>query len=277
MAEQKKWTAAEKAQQFGVPVDTIYTARIFLNCVIPLFREIAMRMPALRDKFSSRDGVIQIAAETPEGKWGTHFILASGDMTTHLGVHEAPDVELCFKSLEHLNAFFKNQTKALPKLKGILKLGLFIPTMKTLLKMSALLSAKEAPADPDTKALLTRLYFYLLSSGISQLNKLGHPDVSKWAKMSPDRVYAWTVDGHVDIAAYIRVKAGNSKSSKGQYQRSKPFFTMRFADIDSALAILLQTGDLLALTAEEKLIMEGAPEFGAKLGDFMMLVGAYAQ
>ena len=52
---------------------------------------------------------------------------------------------------------------------------------------------------------------------------------------------------------------------------------MRFADLDSALSILLQTGDFLTLTAEKRLILEGAPEFGAKIGDFMQLVGSYIQ
>lgn len=143
--------------------------------------------------------------------------------------------------------------------------------------MSSLLSVKEAPEALEDKELLTRLMFYLLTSGISQLNKLKEPSVHEWAKKSPDRVYALTVSGYEDLGAYIRVKAGKSRSARGNYKRSKPFLTMRFADVDSALAILLQTGDLLNLTAEEKLIMEGAPEFGAKLGDFMMLVGSIIQ
>ena len=56
-----------------------------------------------------------------------------------------------------------------------------------------------------------------------------------------------------------------------------PFFTMRFNNLDSALGILMSTDDMLASVREGKLIMEGAPEFGAQLGDFMMQVGAYAQ
>lgn len=256
--------------------DTLYTARIFLDCVLPLFKEVAMNTE-LKQKFRGKSAIIQVAVNTESGKWGTHFVLSDGEMKTQLGPAASPDVELLFGDLNHFNAFFKNQTKKLPKMKGMFKFSIFIPTMQTLLKMAGLLSAKEAPKEEKTKQLLTKLYFYLLSSGISKLNKLGHPDVSKWAKTSPDRVYAWAVDDHPDLAAFIRVKAGNTKSSRGQYQRSKPFFTMRFADVDSALAILLQTGDLLALTAEQKLIMEGAPEFGAKIGDFMMLVGSYAQ
>lgn len=51
---------------------------------------------------------------------------------------------------------------------------------------------------------------------------------------------------------------------------------MRFDSIESALGILLQQEDMLAFTAEGRLMMEGAPEFGAKIGEFMMLIGEYA-
>lgn len=52
---------------------------------------------------------------------------------------------------------------------------------------------------------------------------------------------------------------------------------MRFDSFDSALGILMQTADMLDSTRSGKLIMDGAPEFGAQIGDFMMQVGAMAQ
>ena len=81
--------------------------------------------------------------------------------------------------------------------------------------------------------------------------------------------------GKPELYAYIRVKAGNSKSARGEYTRSKPFFTMRFDSVDSALGILMQKDNMLESTAKGKLIMEGGPEYGAQLGEFMMLVGPY--
>ena len=56
-----------------------------------------------------------------------------------------------------------------------------------------------------------------------------------------------------------------------------PFFTMRFNNLDSALGILLSTDDMLDSTKKGKLIMDGAPEFGAQIGEYMILVGSYAQ
>lgn len=255
--------------------DDLYSARIFLDAVIPLFKEVALYQ--FPDKFANKQGVVQFRVNSPEGDWGTHFTIDKGEIITSLGVIDSPTVELYFKSVDFFNAFFKGKTKKLPKIKGFGRLGLLAATFKTLLKISALLNMKEAPKDAETQKLLAKLYFYLLSSGISVLNKAGHPDVVKWSKPSPDRVYAFTIDGEEDLAAFVRVKAGKTKASRGRYKRSKPFMEMNFADVQSALGILMQTADMLALTAEKKLNMKGAPEYGAKLGDLMMLVGSYAQ
>lgn len=257
--------------------DEIYSAKIFFNAAIPLFKEIAVRTD-LGKSFLGKNGIVQISANTPEGKWATHFLIEDGNIQTRLGSSDdKATVELEFKDLASFNGFFKGTSKKLPKIHGLTKLGLLIPTFSVLLKMSSLLGATEAPKDEATKELLVLLYFYLLSTGISQLNKAGHPDISSWAKKSPDRVYAWSVDNYPEIAAYIRVKAGNSKAARGAYKRSQPFFTMRFDSLDSALAILLGTGDMVEMIANNQMMMDGAPEFGAQIGDYMLLIGDYAK
>ncbi|MBQ7595534.1 MAG: hypothetical protein IJU45_02585, partial [Clostridia bacterium] len=85
------------------------------------------------------------------------------------------------------------------------------------------------------------------------------------------------VDNHPEVSAYLRVKAGKTRAGRGTYKRAMPFFTMRFDSLDSALGILMSTDDMLESTKAGKLIMDGAPEFGAQIGDYMMLVGSYAQ
>lgn len=257
--------------------EELYSNKIFLNAVLPLVKVIVEETESLKKGFEGKTGKIQISALGEEGKVGTHYILEEGKWTVKLGITEFPDVELEFQSIESFNNFFKGKSKKLPKIKGFKNLGLLINTFKALLKMASMLGATEAPKEQDEKELLVKLYFYLLSAGISQLNKAGHPRVSDWVKKSPDRVYAWIVDEKPDLSAYIRIKAGNSKSSRGKYTRSAPFFTMRFDSPDSALGILLQTDDLLEATMNENLIMEGAPEFGAQIGDFMIMVGDYAK
>lgn len=257
--------------------EDLYSNKIFLNAVLPLVKVIVEEDSGLNKAFKGKSGKVQISAMTSERKVGTHYIIDNGEIEVKLGITEKPDLELEFKTIESFNGFFKGSSKKLPKIKGIKNLGLLIATIRALLKMAALLGATDIPETEEEKDLLVKLYFYLLSSGISQLNKAGHPEVSKWAEKSPDRVYAWTIDGKQNLSAYLRVKAGNSRSARGQYTRSKPFFTMKFDSTESALGILLEKDDMLESTINEKLIMEGAPEFGAQIGEFMLMVGAYAK
>lgn len=258
--------------------DDRYAGKIFFNAVLPLVRVILDDTPGIGSKLRGKSGIFQVSAQTDTGLWATHFVVDKGEVTTTLGASsKKPTVELFFRSLQDFNGFMKGTSKKLPAIRGLLKVGILIPFMKALLKMASLLKMKEAPKDEPTQRLLVKLYFYLLSSGISQLNREGHPSINAWTKTSPNRVYAWTVDGYEDVAAYLRVKAGKTKSAHGRYMRSKPFFTMRFVDLESALATLLSTGDMVELVAQGKMVMEGGPEFGSMLGDYMLLVGSYAQ
>lgn len=264
--------------------DVVLTNKIFLSAVLPLLKVIAGDVPSLSKKFEGMNSVFQVSAIDPNvegGKVGTYFIVENGEWTVKNDqVAENPDVDLEFKSLDAMNSFFKGKISlsTLPKMKGLLKnTKVFTALLMTLLKMSSLLTAKAAPEKEEDKALMVKCYFYLLSSGISQLNKQGHEGIHDWTSKSPDRVYAWAVDGHPEVSAYLRIKAGKSRSGRGVYKRAMPFFTMRFDSFDSALGILLSTDDMLESTKKGKLIMDGAPEFGAQIGEYMMLVGAYAQ
>ena len=264
--------------------EVLLTNKIFLNAALPLLKVIATDDPKLAKKFEKVHCIYQVSAldpNAPEGKYATHFTVNNGEWKVCADkVATNAHIELQFKSMETMNAFFKGKIapSTLPKMKGIAKKPVeFASFMMVLLKMSSLLNIKEAPADEATQVLACKCFFYLLSSGISQLNKNGHEGVQDWAKKSPDRVYAWAVDGHPEVSAYLRVKAGKTRAGRGVYKRAMPFFTMRFDCLPSAFGILLSTDDMLQSTKEGKLIMDGAPEFGAQIGDFMMQVGAFAQ
>jgi hypothetical protein len=262
----------------------LFSYKIFLNAALPLVKVIATDVPALAKKFEKAHCVYQISAlapDLPEGKVATHLTINNGEWTVCPDkLTDAPLVELQFKSINAFVAFFKGQMSpaTLPKMKGALKnFGAFLNLMQVLLKMSALLSAKEAPKDEATQTLLVKCFFYLLSSGISCLNKCGHEAIHDWALKSPDRVYGWAVNGHPEVSAYIRVKAGKSRAGRGEYKRAMPFFTLRFDCLESALGTLLGIDDMMEATKAGRLIMDGAPEFGAQLGDFMLTVAGYAQ
>jgi hypothetical protein len=259
------------------------TNKIFLSAALPLVKVIATDIPKLAKKFEHTHAVIQISAldpESPVGKVATHFVINAGEWIVHNDkVDKKPHIELEFKSIEAMNGFFKGKIgpATLPKMRGVKNTGTFLAFMQVLLKMSALLGAKAPPEDEETKKLLVKCFFYLLSSGISTLNKQGHEDVHNWALKSPDRVYAWAVNGYPELSAYIRVKAGKSRAGRGEYKRALPFFTLRFNNLDSALGILMSIDDMLEATKAGRLIMDGAPEFGAQVGEFMLIVGGLAK
>jgi hypothetical protein len=267
-----------------IPESELFANKLFLNAVLPLLKVVATDVPKLAAKFQKVTAVAQISAlapDAPGGKVATHFQIESGEWTVRNDqVCPSPDVELQFKSIPAMNAFFKGKIgpATLPKMRGVLShFGLFLAFMQTLLKMSALLTVKEAPKDEETQRLVVKCFFYLLTAGISQLNKLGHPEVAAWTKPSPDRVYALAIADHPEVAAYLRIKAGQSRSGRGVYTRALPFFTLRFDSFTSALGILLSTDDMLDATKAGRLTMDGAPEFGAQFGGFLLTVGEYVQ
>ena len=88
------------------------------------------------------------------------------------------------------------------------------------------------------------------------------------------------IDAAVRVIArggLARVKGGRTKESRGLYTRAKPFFAMAFDSPRSALGILLEIDDMIAATTAGKITMQGAPEYGAELGELMLLVGGYAK
>jgi len=266
----------------------LYASRIFLNAALPLLAVLARDKPSVRSAFAGKSGVVQVsaradtegipAADGVPAKIGTHFVVEKGIPRCVPELHASPDLELEFPTVKALNAFFSGASKKLPRIRGgFKKPGLLVATFSGLLTMASFLGAKTPPKAASDRELLVKLFFYLLSSGISQLNKAGHPAVSKWAKTSPDRVYALSVLGEPELAAYVRVKAGNTKAVRGLYERSKPFFTLAFDSPRSALGTLLGEDEMLAATAAGKIVMQGAPEYGAQLGEFLLLVGSLAK
>lgn len=261
--------------------ETRYTNKVFMAGALPLMKTIATDVPELAKKFKGVHAVYQVSAKVnAQDKEAVHFVVEDGEWSCKLGEYfgqDKIDAELEFSSMEKMNAFMKGDMSKLPKMK-IKSFSKFIKFMMVLLKMSSLLGIKEPPEnDEATSILLCKLYFYLLSSGISQLNKLGHPAIHDWTLKSPDRCYQWEVVGHPECTAYIRIKAGKSRAGRGEYKRAKPFFNMKFDSPTSALKILLGTGDMFQMTADKQLIMEGGPEFGVQIGDYMMIVGDLAK
>lgn len=262
----------------GLSENDIYANRIFLNAVLPNLKTVAQDLPEIAKLWQGRNALCQISARDGDGKVGTHFIIEKGAWKVVPGISEnKPDIELEFPSIPRLNSFFQGKSKALPKIHGLLNPGLLIPFMKTLLKMASLLNMTKPPEDERLKGLLVKMYFFLLPAGISQLNKAGYREIKDWTKNMPDRVFSFEVEGHPEVASYLRIKAGMTKVGRGLYTLSTPFFAMRFQSFDAALGILMGTDDMMASQTGGKMIIDGAPELGMVLGGFLFTVGDFAK
>jgi len=272
MAETIKLTQGDK-----------YALRIFFFSALPLLKVIAETDPGYKKKFAGKSFVFQVSVLSDEfkktGKLATHFVVENGAWTTHVcESHPKPDIELEFSTPEKFILFFTGKGMPLPKMKGVLKnFGKFVAILLTLLRMAGLLQAKDAPEKLEDQTMLIKLYFYLLSNGISQLNKVNHPATKAFTEKSPDRTYAYAVNGYEDLQAWVRVKQGNTVAGHGAYKRCKPFLTMRFDNPIHALDILMSKGDMVEYMKQGFLTVEGAPEFGGVIGALMMDVGYYAQ
>lgn len=266
----------------NITQDDLYAARIFFNSALPLLKVVIQSRPALAKKFANKSIVFQVSAlydKAPGGKMSTHLIFNKGEITCKVSeTHSNPDIEFVFPNLNKFIIFFSGRGMPLPKMKGIVKnLGSFTAIMQGLLGMAKLLQAEDAPKTQEDRELLVKLYFYLLPNGISQLNKAGHEKIHEWALKSPDRAFAYAVNGYPELQSYIRVKEGNTKAGRGEYPRCKPFLTLRFDNVEHALDILMSKGDMIDYIAAGYLTVEGAPEFAAAIGEFMFTVGDYAK
>ena len=74
------------------------------------------------------------------------------------------------------------------------------------------------------------------------------------------------------MAAYLRVRAGQTKSGRGLYERRRPFVHMRFHGVDGALVVMNKEVDFVDGVGKGFVRIDGSPEYAANLGDFMMRV-----
>ena len=111
---------------------------------------------------------------------------------------------------------------------------------------------------------------YMITTALSQYNKGGDPEMTKWTSKQPERIYQISVTGEDDIAGYFKVKAGKSKAGRGFYTKRLPFVHMKFNGIDGALPILLNEVNMVEAVRDGLLSLEGSPEYGRDIGNFMV-------
>lgn len=249
----------------------LLAARLFFRAVFPIIKVILQDDPKMKRKFQSVKAEIQFTAKYEKGPIGAWLIFNNGEFSVDYGICQNPDITFSFKSVKKMNDMLAGKP-VLPSIKGITKFSLLIKILSLLLSLKILMPDAR-PKNKMKKKLKVKLSFYMITTALSQYNKGGDPDMVKWTTKQPDRIYQISVDGE-DIAAYLRVKAGNSKAGRGFYTRKRPFLHMKFHGADGALAVLLRDAEFVDAVSKGYVSVEGAPEYAAQLNDFMQRIQA---
>ena len=246
----------------------LLAARIYLRAVLPVMKVILNEDPGMKKKFANVTAKVQFRAKDPAGDVGACLCFDKGEFKVEQGIDQNPDITFSFRTVERMVAMFSGKP-AIPMIKGFWKVGLLIKVL-TLLMALKILMPDSRPTDPDKRRLKVKLTFYMITTALSQYNKGGDPEMVKWTKMQPERIYQITVDE--DIAAYLRVKAGKTKAGRGVYKRRRPFVHMKFNGVDGAFPIVMNDIDMVAAVKRGYLNIEGSPEYGGNIGDFMVRI-----
>lgn len=261
------------------PAEEQLTNRIVRRAVLPVIKVMLQDEPKMGRKFEGVSGIVQFVAESDEGPVGAHLKFDKGALEVVQEIAGNPDVVFHFSSMKKMNDMFRGKP-VLPSLGPLMKglfsnPGLLFKTFSVLLGLKILMPTAK-PRNEQQAYLKVKMTLYMISTALSQLNKSGDPDMHAWTAKQPMRIYQWSVAG-TDIACYLKVKAGKTKAGRGVYTRRRPFVHMVFRDLDAALPVLASEIDNVQAMSQGLLENEGSPEYGGKMGDFMLRIGNMLQ
>lgn len=248
----------------------LLVARIFFRAVFPVIKVMLEDDPKMGKKFEGVTAKIQFVAKDESGPVGAHLKFTGGALEVVPEIAENPDITFIFPSVAKMNAMFAGKP-VLPRIKGWTKVGLLVKVFSLLLGLKILMP-NARPKTPEQAKLKVKMTLYMVSTALSQLNKSGDPDMVKWTTKQPERIYQWSVEPE-GIACYLRVKAGKTKAGRGYYTRRKPFSHFKFNGVDGALPILTNQIETVNAVSKGLLEIDGSPEYGGQIGDFMVRIG----
>lgn len=196
-------------------------------------------------------------------------------------------IKLEFKSIKSLLGVFKGNGIGdmlgivPPLLKNIFKPGIlkFLFLMLSLTKTMP--SFNPGVDEPFEQYLKVKMSLYLITSALSAANKYGWEEMSKWTEKQSDRIYQFKVGATLDkegkeiyppIAAYLRIKAGNTKAGRGEYTRKRPFVLFDFPNPDGCLAVLTGRYEFVeAVTKKCVAIIGSGDSYAVQFNNIMTL------
>ena len=250
-------------------------ARLFLRAALPCVKVMLDDDPAMARRFKNVNAVVQFVAKNQPRAVGAFLWFENGDVRVEQGFWDAdglgrePDITFTFGSLEKLCDFFAGKT-VLPSIRGYNHPALLAKVVQLLLSLKLMLPSAN-PTDPAKRRLKVKLTVYMITTALSQYNKGGDPDMQRWTAKQPDRIYQFSVEPE-GIAAYLRVRGGQTKAGRGVYQRRRPFVHMRFNGVDGALAVMGKEVEFVEGVGKGMVRIDGSPEYAANLNDYMMRV-----
>jgi len=249
------------------------TARLFVRAALPVMKVVLQDDPRMARKFRGVTAPVVLAARTGKGLYGACLEFNDGVLSIREDLPENPPLALLFPSLEKMNDMLSGG-KALPSIKGGLRHPLLLLKTLSLLLSLKLMMPSARPSDPAKRALKVKMALYMITTALSTLNKLEDPKMKKWTTKQPDRIYQFSVEPVTEtgIAAYLRVKAGNTKAGRGVYTRRRPFVHFRFSSVDGALKVLLNDVEFVSGVEQGCVRINGSPEYAAQLNDFMAVL-----
>ena len=246
----------------------LLAARIFLRAVLPVMKVVLEDDPVIKKKFEDVRAKVQFAAGRDKNQTGAYLVFDKGQFKVEQGLCDDPDIIFGFKNVAKMNAFFAGKP-VIPGIKGILKVGLLLKVFSLLMSLKILMP-NARPKNPEKRKMKVKMTFYMITTALSQYNKGGDPEMVKWTSRQPERVYQITVDDN--IAAYLKVKAGKTKSGRGVYAKRRPFVHMKFNGVEGAFPIIMNDVDMVTAVKKGYLTIEGSPEYGGNIGDFMVRI-----
>jgi hypothetical protein len=257
----------------------ITTAKLFFNAAFPVMRVVLEDDPVMKARFAKVRAVVQIGAKNPGGEesfLACHLVFDHGAFSVVQGPAENPGIALTFSTVAKMNTMFRGGA-ALPAIKGFGRPGTLIKVFSLLMSLMIMMPSSR-PRDPDRQKLKVKMSLYMITRALSTYNKLGDPGMAEWCRRQPDRIYQFLVDGpggpgaEPAVAAYLRVKAGKSKSGHGIYTRRSSFVLFHFFSVPGALKVLLKDVGFVEGVEQGCVEIVGSPEYAMYLNDFMSIL-----
>ncbi|HQP95795.1 MAG TPA: hypothetical protein PLY68_06310 [Myxococcota bacterium] len=259
----------------------IMIAKLFFRAAFPVMKVPLADDPAITNAWKDVKATVQFSADCEPGpdtdgqsRIGACLHFDNGSLEVVEELCESPDLTLHFGSVKAMNTLLSGGM-ALPRIRGGLKHPGLLVKMLTLLMRLTLMLPTNRPKDPVKRYLKVKMSIYMITTALSNYNRLGDPKMREWTANQPDRIYQFTIatpERDDNIAAYLRIRGGRTKSGRGVYTRRRPFVHFRFSSVDGALKVLLKEVEFVQGVESGCVAIDGSPEYAAKLNDFMAVI-----